>query len=43
LDEIARITYLYMKDHQEEMPRDSIVLERKNKNDNNNEKKKKCC
>ena len=42
LDEIARITYLYMKDHQEEMPRDSIVLERKNKNDNN-EKKKKCC
>ena len=43
LDEIARITYLYMKDHQEEMPRDSIVLERKNKNDNNKENKKKCC
>ena len=43
LDEIARITYLYMKDKQEEMPRDSIVLERKNINNNNNVKKKKFC
>ena len=43
LDEIARITYLYMKDHQEEVPRDSIVLERTNNNNNDKLKKKKCC
>ena len=39
LDEIARITYLYVKDNQEEMSRDSIVLERAKKK----EQKKKCC
>ena len=38
LDEIARLTYFYVKDNEEEVSRDSIVLEREK-----NEQKKKCC
>ena len=38
LDEIARITFLYMKDNQEEERRDSIVLSKEEKSN-----KKKCC
>ena len=38
LDEIASITFLYMKDNQEEERRDSIVLSKEEKSN-----KKKCC
>ena len=38
LDEIARITYFSVKDNEEEISRDSIVLEKEQK-----EQKKKCC